>query len=281
MTLPPEALPAATVVLLQDQEGSGPPSVFFVQRHRKSGFMPNAFVFPGGRVDEADRERRLVERTDIADADALLNRMAGLTSSEAVIGHIAAAVRETFEEAGVLLATLHGEPLPSSNEAPELWDRLDQWRAKINAGQARFIDLLEQENLRLDGSALQYFAHWITPNRERRRYDTRFFVARAPIGQRYRHDDIEVTDSLWLSAEDALERYHATTEFFLAPPTWSVLRDIRPFGDAAAVMGWAGGLDPVMTVQPEMIVASGGVTLNLSSQRRIVMNRGHWSLEER
>jgi len=274
--------PAATVVLLQDDPADGiPPSVFFVRRHRKSAFMPNAYVFPGGRVDDADAHPALLERLRGVDEADLDHRMAGLDDRALEAAHVVAAIRETFEEAGVLLATRGGKPVPSTEEDPELWERLDDWRNRLNAHQADFADFVQQEDLALDASRLAYFAHWVTPTHERKRYDTRFFVAAAPFGQRYQHDDKEVTDSCWLTASEALTTYHGGNDFFLAPPTWSVLRDIRVFDGLDEVLSWARAIDPVVTIQPEMKVVSGGITLDLPQQQKIVLEEGHWALKSR
>lgn len=271
--------PAATVVLLREAAAQAEaPAVFFVRRHRKSTFMPNAYVFPGGRVDEADGASRLLKRLDGVDESRLLSRMDGLGDTRSALSHVVAAIRETFEEAGVLLASRDGVAVDARTE-PDLWDRLDAWRDRLNANETTFVEMVEAEALRLDASGLTYFAHWITPTHERKRYDARFFVVAAPPGQRYQHDDQEVTASCWLTASDALASYHGGDDFFLAPPTWKILQDIRDFTSVNDVVGWGDEPAAVPPIMPETKMRDGAFNLELPRSERIVLANGHWTLE--
>jgi 8-oxo-dGTP pyrophosphatase MutT (NUDIX family) len=191
---PVPAHPAATTVLVRD---SGPGiEVLLLQRHRRSGFVPGAFVFPGGRVDPADgdpRLRRLVHG-ELPAAPPLAFR--------------AAAVREVFEETGVLLAcTAEGGPVP----VPLADARLAAAREQLLQDRATLGDVLEASDLRLEPARLLHFAHWITPLVERRRFDTHFFLAALPAGQQAVRDARESDAVAWLTPAAALERFRAGT----------------------------------------------------------------------
>jgi len=219
--LVPDAVPlrpAATVMLIRDHPLQGL-EVFMLQRTLKAAFASGMYVFPGGRVDDID-DRRILEdlcdgRTD-KEASALLGLPRGGLS------YWVAAIRECFEEAGVLLARRAGEPDPIGFEVPELQDRFARARLEVNAGTLQFVDLCCTEGLRLVTDSIHYVSHWITPVGESRRFDTRFFVAPAPLRQEPLHDDGETIDSLWVTPAEALER-HRDGRLAMIPPTTSNL----------------------------------------------------------
>ena len=217
-----EPRPAATVVLLRDGGGAGatggPPAstmaasagqshgrtgrsaleVLLLQRHHASGFVPGAYVFPGGRVDDEDASPA---------AAALLERAlapGGGAALEPAPAFWMAAVREAFEETGVLLAAdAAGRPAPDALSEP----RLAEWRERLMGGHAALVDLLEAEGLLPLARDIVYCAHWITPVAEPRRYDTRFFLARLPHGREVAADAREMTDAIWETPARALERF--------------------------------------------------------------------------
>ena len=243
-----EAVPArdAATVLLARDEGVGF-SVFMVKRHAKSGFMGGAYVFPGGPLDEDDR------------APALLDRVAGRSSEEAAaqwgdddparaLGLHVAALRETFEEAGVLLA---------DGVDP---GELAAARARLHEG-AAFLSIVEQLELTLRADALVAWSRWVTPVAERRRYDARFFLARAPREQRAEHDRIEVTAGEWLSPAAALAAYEAG-RITLYPPTLRTLEQLTPFGSIDAAIEHVRGRVP-RPVMPALRPAGGSFALTL------------------
>lgn len=279
--------PAATLVLLREGDADVPFEIFLVRRHHRSAFMANAYVFPGGRVDAADSAPATVARLDGLDGAALAARSHGMSTAEEAAAHAICAIRETFEEAGVLLAR-RGSQLLRTAEGSDR-QRFADHREALNAGSLSFGELLEAEELRLAGDQLVYFAHWITPKAEKRRYDTRFFVAFAPPAQAERHDDRETTDSRWLAPAAALAAYEGEGAFQLAPPTWAILRDLAALPDREAVLAWAAAAD-VSPIEPHLTAAAGGgLTLALpgdplhpaspeaAATNRIVLRDGRWA----
>jgi len=227
------ARPASTVVLLRPAH---PFDVFLVQRSDSIAFMGGAHVFPGGRVDAADQIDDIAAASDGMTAAAA--RMADVPPEMAVAYHVAA-LRELFEEAGVLLA----RPLTSTSEG-----RLDDYRRDLLAGTTEFAEIIRREHLRLAFDELAYFAHWVTPEIETRRFDTRFFLARAPEGQTPVHDEGETTHSEWLAPLAAIDRCRAG-QISLPPPTWTTLSMLARFDSIDAVFAWA-RRKPIPRVQP-------------------------------
>ena len=193
----PVPRPAATVVLLR--EAAGGPEVLMLQRTKGAVFLAGAYVFPGGALDAADSDARVLRRvTGLADAEA--SALLGLASGG--LGYWVAAMRECFEEAGILLA--HDESgRPVSAQRVE---QLARWRAPLNAGELAFADFLENERLVLPAGELAYIGHWITATGRPRRFDTRFFLAVAPHGQSGSHDASEIIQHAWIRPQQALAR---------------------------------------------------------------------------
>jgi 8-oxo-dGTP pyrophosphatase MutT (NUDIX family) len=221
---------AATVVLLRDQ-GQGL-EVFLVRRHREIAFMGGAHVFPGGRVEERDCDERYRLVTDGVDRAA--SRMPDVDERLALGFHVAA-VRETFEEAGLLLARDgSGASVPLGVE-PDV----AALRTQVDTGEIGLIDVLQRRQWRLALGSVEYFAHWVTPAIETRRFDTRFFLAAAPSTQRAAHDRRETTDGEWLQPADAIARC-SRGEIALPPPTWTTLRWLEAFDRVGDAIAWAG-----------------------------------------
>jgi 8-oxo-dGTP pyrophosphatase MutT (NUDIX family) len=233
---------ASTVVLLRDADsgsdasadssssGRGGPEVYMVQRHRGNKFMANAHVFVGGRVDDDDCDERLEPRLCGRDAAARAQTLGYEHDTpclstpiraciERARGFYVAAVRETFEESGILLA------VDREGRAPETSPELTRLRDELNDGKLGFAALLEQLELTLPLDRLRLLTHWITPPFEVKRYDTQFFVARAPVGQEASFDPRETTAGMWCSPRGLLEQHHAE-QIKLAPPTYTVLEDL-------------------------------------------------------
>ena len=234
--MPPDPIvadprPAATVVVLRDSPAG--PEVFMVRRHADTAFMGGAHVFPGGRVDEADYSADEAWCDGIAHA---ARQLAGLTPSEALAYHVAAA-RELFEEAGVLLARHAGGEFVSLAGA-DVRERFKQDRTDVHGGKTTLRAVIEREHLRLALDALVSFAHWVTPPIDTRQFDTRFFMTRVPPHQSPVHDDTETTHSTWLRHADAIVQA-VSGEIVLPPPTWTTVRELEPFGSVDAALAWA------------------------------------------
>lgn len=193
-TRPAVARPAATIVPLRGAaDGAGGVEALLMRRHRSSGFVPGAWVFPGGRVDPGDSGPSLYDRID------------GLRSDPRPDATFwTAAVRELFEETGVLLARdAEGSWSPDASSDR----RLELLRRSLMDGTAAFMDVLEEMDARLDAAGLVHLAHWVTPVVEPRRYDTHFFAAALPESRAVKPDPREMTEAVWLAPAAALARF--------------------------------------------------------------------------
>ena len=213
---------AATVMLVRDA-GAGAEAgieVFMLRRHQQSVFLGGAYVFPGGAMEEADRhddvETVCEGRTD-REASEVLGVPAG------GLAFWVAAVRECFEEAGVLLA-YEGEGRDLLRlDGPDDADRFAVHRRALHQGERGLVDLCRAEGLRLAVDGMHYVSRWITPEGAPRRFDTRFFLAAAPPGQEASHDEHETVGQVWIRPEEALDR-HATGTLAMMLPTVESLR---------------------------------------------------------
>lgn len=240
--LPPVApRPAATVVLLRDAAAGGVEALL-LRRHRRSGFAADAWVFPGGTVDDADRDPSLAAHCVGPTPTAWAHRL-GLIDPAEALRYVAAAIRETFEETGVLLAREHGAAACSGRDFPEA-------RRELLEGRTTLREIASDEGLHLATGDLLYLAHWITPEPEPRRYDTRFFLARLPDGAECDPHAAELVDALWMQPAAAVREFEAG-EMWMLPPTVDTLRRLCPFDSVA--MAWEALVDaPVPTVLPRM-----------------------------
>jgi 8-oxo-dGTP pyrophosphatase MutT (NUDIX family) len=231
---------AATVMVVRDASAGGV-EVLMLQRNRKAVFAGGAYVFPGGALDAgdsgADLAARCRGRSD-AEASALLGLRAG------GLAFFVAAVRECFEEAGILLAEREdGGPLSR--------DELVGRRHALNAGTITFSDVCREESLLVASDRMEYFSHWITPFGAPRRFDTRFFVAEAPDGQVALHDAGETIASRWIRPGDALA-LHADGTFDLLLPTLENLAALDRHASAAALLAAARHGPPVPAMIPRV-----------------------------
>lgn len=226
---------AATVLALRDTDAG--PEVFMVRRDSRMGFLGGAHVFPGGALDAADCESALQSLTTGFEAVGTLARVHG--DEARARGLLLAAVRELFEESGILLARDAGGAWVDLDEEGPRAERLKAGRAALSRHEGDFGALVSEEKLRIDVSGLRLFAHWITPEREKKRFDTRFFLARAPERQSARHCDVESSAGEWITPGAALSRYRAR-EIELVPPTIASLESLAGFDrvdDALAAFG--------------------------------------------
>ena len=181
-----EPVPAATILLLRDApEGL---EVFMVKRHHQVDFVSGALVFPGGKVDKTDRAEGLAEHAD-----------GGEDWSDAMRALGACAIREAFEESGILLA----RDANGFVDAERL-EQLAHYRGRLDRHEIGLLDLLKAEGLRLALDQLAVFAHWVTPEHMPKRFDTIFFAAPSPVGHAGSHDGRESVDSVWIGPERAV-----------------------------------------------------------------------------
>ncbi|MGI9245817.1 MAG: NUDIX hydrolase [Steroidobacteraceae bacterium] len=214
---------AATVLLLREEDGR--PEVLLTKRAAGLSFMAGLWVFPGGRVEASDESPAIAARMVATRLDSPRLRMLDLAGTplapDTAQGLHVAACRETFEECGVLLARPRVGP---GTCAPEQVARLAAARpATITA--AAFLQLLEREDLLLEADRLVYWAHWITPSVEKKRFDTRFFAVQVPAGQDASVDRSELTHHAWLG-EAAIAAALGSGEMRMAPPTLATLQDV-------------------------------------------------------
>jgi 8-oxo-dGTP pyrophosphatase MutT (NUDIX family) len=231
--------PAASLVLLRDAPGGL--QVLLLKRPGEDRVLAGAHVFPGGKLDREDADDDTLSRFDVDPQD--LHARLGepeLDVRQAAALHIAA-VREAFEETGVLLARDIDEPLAG------------RARAMRREG-LTFGELLEALDLRLDASLMRPWSRWITPKAPammRRRFDTRFFVARLPRGQQAVHDPSEAVAADWMDPRDALRRYW-TQEISLAAPQIMTLAHLARLADVGAALQEASGRLPP-TIRPHAV----------------------------
>jgi 8-oxo-dGTP pyrophosphatase MutT (NUDIX family) len=230
----PAARPAATVMLLR--EGASGMEIFMQKRNVYEGDrFAGALVFPGGKVEEQDRDPALRE----------YSRMPHNTDETQHHLRIAA-VREAFEECGVLLARPRGEENFISGERLAT---LQNWRDRLNAGEVTLLDFLRSENLELAGDALVHFANWITAEVAIKRFDTHFYLVHAPADQQLLHDDRETTESLWIEPTAAVAAGYAK-QYNIVFPTRCNLEKLALNASVAAALQNAASkpVPPLITV---------------------------------
>jgi enamine deaminase RidA (YjgF/YER057c/UK114 family)/8-oxo-dGTP pyrophosphatase MutT (NUDIX family) len=224
---------AATVALLRDAPGGF--EVYLLRRVAGLAFAPGRYVFPGGAVDDSDAEPDLPWcGGPPADWSGLLS--AGEAGVRALV---CAAVRETFEECGVLLAGASAGDVVADVGTPE-WERE---RVALEAREQSLGELVRRRGLVVRADLLHPLAHWITPVQEPRRFDTRFFVASLPSGQQCRNVGGEADHRLWLRPEAALEQ-----SLPMLPPTIAVLQTLASHADIASVLTARPTVTPVLPV---------------------------------
>lgn len=219
--------PAATVMLIRDTDAGGV-EVFMLRRTLAAVFGSGMYVFPGGKVEGADGD----------DVDR---------------AHRLAAIRECFEEAGVLLATAASTGEHIADGHPALGRRHD-----IHDGTAELLALCAEHDLVPTIEELAWVSHWITPVGEARRFDTRFYLAPAPPEQTSVHDDNETIASFWTRPAEALER-QAAGELTMMPPTIKNLQFLAGFATVAEAMAHAATMPPPECILPKVVVRDGQI----------------------
>jgi 8-oxo-dGTP pyrophosphatase MutT (NUDIX family) len=238
---------AATVVVVRDAACGGL-EVLLLLRAERSDHNSGAWVFPGGLVDPGDREP-----TGLAPGMTDTQASARLKLERGGLAFYLAAIRECFEESGILFAT-GGEggfaALEGERGAP-----IAALRHELEQGRCTLAEICQRFSLRMAPEHLHYIGHWVTPLGRAKRFDTRFFLAVAPPGQTALHDAGETLDHVWVAPQEALSASNARK---LMTPTRATLEDIRPFADTQALVKWAGALE-VERVQGRLALGTGGV----------------------
>ncbi|MFH1341946.1 MAG: NUDIX domain-containing protein [Pseudomonadota bacterium] len=248
MNIPkPEAIPvmpAASAVILRN--GSAGIEAFMVVRHHQIDFASGALVFPGGKVEPED-------------GNELWRHSISPSGSEPILSFWIAAIRETFEEAGLLLARRQDEPqLLGADETRII---VETHRHALIDGKISFSELLEQEKLKPALDLMEHFAHWITPPGPPRRFDTHFFLIAAPVEQTGAHDGLEATEGFWIAPRQAICDADAGHRILL-PPTRLNLQKLAQFPSVQAAVE-ATQLSKVVTVLPRVERVEGGRRLML------------------
>jgi 8-oxo-dGTP pyrophosphatase MutT (NUDIX family) len=239
--------PAATVVILRD--GAEGLEVFMVVRHQEIDFSSGALVFPGGKVDAQDSHAAWAE----------LAPYSGTAPDRAFV---VAAARETFEEAGLVLARRRGRQ--SLLEADDTHRLVEAYRGSLLAGETTFLDLVRREDLSLATDLMLPFAHWITPERVAKRFDTYFLLVAAPVEQLGAHDGRESVEGFWIAPRQALSDAEAGTRTLVLPTQMNLLKLARYASVAEAVAATRVGR--IVTVTPRIERVEGGRKLHIPAE---------------
>lgn len=256
---PARPRPAATVVLARD--GDAAPEILLLRRVRNTGFVPGAYVFPGGRVDASDARENLVTLADGLSAAEADSRLQHLDAQPPAIAYYMAAIREAFEETGILLGrSLDGNHAMGAAEDPSVL----RLRDALLDGEATFEAVIAEMGARVELQRMEYLAHWVTPSVEPRRYDTRFFLAEVPAGTRAAIHPSEMTDAVWLTAETALSR-NEEGNLPMVFPTIRTIQDLRDFGTVSEALAHFAG-HRIPTIEPRLVRTPTGVGMEFPEE---------------
>jgi 8-oxo-dGTP pyrophosphatase MutT (NUDIX family) len=243
-----QPIPSATIILGRNA-GDGL-EIFMVKRNRRIDFAAGALVFPGGRVDADDTAPGVVRRCQKRDQDP-----------EPDMGVYVAAIREAYEESGILLARERGF---AEIISPDRLAGLEHKRRALCANELKFSELLESEDLYPACDRLTPFARWITPEIMPKRFDTWFFVADAPAGQVGSHDGSESVDSLWITPADVLAGA-ATGQFMVIFPTRMNIAKMSRFSRLDEARSYCLA-NPVVCVLPRVEQRASGPVLCIPAE---------------
>ncbi len=247
---PATPVPSSTVLVLRDGDGPVPLEVFMVVRHHQIDFASGALVFPGGKADTSDFDpdwKNHVRHADEFDDYSLGIRVA--------------AIREAFEESGILLARNPDcEDLIDANQLASY----DKQRDALNARELDFLDFIRTEGLKLASHQMQPFAHWITPKMMPKRFDTHFFLAAWPEGQVGVHDGSESVDSVWISPRQAIKEAEDGKRTIIFPTLMNLemLAQSETVADAFA----AARERTIVTVEPKLVDRDGAKVLSIPAE---------------
>ena len=237
--------PAATVTLVRDAPGGF--EVLMMQRNFKSVFMPGMHVFPGGAVDPHDSSAEIAALCSGLD-DAEASRKLGI--AQGGLAYWVAAIRESFEEAGILLACNDQGEIVTLDDAVR-GERFHAYRSRVEHGEHPLSEMLRDEGLQLPLQHITYFSHWITPVGAPRRYDTRFFVAHAPQSQQPLHDNRETINHVWVRPAEALS-LHKVKKFDMRTPTIHTLRLFAEHDSVASLVKRMRALGDIPVIEPRI-----------------------------
>ena len=260
-TIPVAPLNAATVMLLRETPSAKPFEVLLMRRHARQSFMGKAFVYPGGQLDDSDCDPGLADRANgltAEQAKQFLNEPD--LSDEMALGLFFAAVRETFEESGVLLAQwASGEKIDFTDNQTR--QRFARYRDRIHDQEMTLRDLAGKENLAFRLNDLRPYARWVTPEAEKKRFDTRFFLATLPAGQKPLHDSREMTETLWVKPEKALLKQNKG-DMLLMPPTMKTLEEMANQSSLSDMFALASptSIQPIM---PQVAIEGDSIVIKL------------------
>ena len=221
-------IPAATVLLVRDHNSKI--EVFMIKRAMKTNFG-GAWVFPGGKVDSSDDIKNISKYSPLLNDEEASKRLD--IKSGGLIYWIAC-IRECFEESGILLADNEQRKISLGSLTVTELDNINQYKKKLLNGKDVFLELIEKFDLTLSTNEIAYISHWVTPKIEKRRYSTRFFIARCP-NQLASHDGVEGVESRWLEPKIALDLYKSG-EFPMIMPTIKNLELIKDFQDTQTLL---------------------------------------------
>ncbi|MCP5029923.1 MAG: NUDIX domain-containing protein [Actinomycetia bacterium] len=225
---------AATVMIVDDRPDL---QVLMLKRNARSVFVGDMWVYPGGAVDPEDGHGTVAE---LCTGEDETSASAALGVERDGLAYWVAALREMFEEAGVLLAHRVGEHGLIDLSAREVEARFSVYRDEVNGGDTRFMNVIAAEQLRLHLTDMHYVGHWVTPMGPPRRYDTRFFLAAMPAGQTPLHDDDEAVHHTWIRPADAVAMNRAD-EMVMMTPTIAMMKRLLPYQSAAEAVAAASG----------------------------------------
>ena len=260
-------IPSATVLLIRDNPQRQAIEVFMVARHQAVNSFSGALVFPGGKVDELDNVSQLRDHctlADVTDATQLALRVA--------------AVREAFEESGLLLARPQGSVNCIDQQRLQ---QLSHYRQALDKRTVSMLEFCQQEQLQLALDLLLPYAHWITPKTRPKIFDTHFFLAAAPVEQLQlaQHDGVETMDSMWITAADALQQAAQGQHIIVFPTRMNLLKLDR--SKTVAVALETAGNESIVTVQPIVENTDQGSILNIPKAAGYAASRVYMSTDGR
>lgn len=245
--------PAATLIVVRD--GASGIEVLLGEKTRKVNFAAGAFVFPGGAVDEGDHLAHTFFGSDRTDSEC--SKALGVESGG--LSYWIAAIRECFEEVGILFASWKQG---TCKDAAEFVNLLKKLRADLKTTDCTFSDLIQSAGLTLDAGALHYYSHWVTQAGSPRRYDTRFFIAAAPEGQTASHDGGELVSHRWVRPNDALD-LDREGEISLMFPTFKTLEKLSEFSTVGELFADVRSRQIIQPMNPRKTVSAEGSKLVL------------------